>query len=515
MRRKTKWLVLPLTLLVVAGTGASEIGKEVAVSRHLEDGDEFSMSPRALIDHGKLLFDARWTIQEGAGRPQTKGTGLPLADNTAPLQFPRNFNRISGPDANSCAGCHNLPRSGGAGDIVANVFVLGQRFDFASFDANDLIPTRGANDEANMAVTLGTVANERNTVGMFGSGYIEMLARQITQQFQAQRDALSPGDSVRLVFQGIDFGVLARGDDGSWDTSGITSLPPPSLTSAGPDDKPSLVLRPFHQAGAVVSLREFTNNAFNHHHGIQTVERFGTGDPDADGVALEMTRADVTAVAVYQAALPVPGRVIPRDPKIEAAVRQGQTAFEDIGCADCHTPSLKLEWRNRIYTEPNPYNPPGNLQVGETADLGIDLRSPALGGPRLKRRGRYIEVPAYTDFRLHNITQGPDDPNCEPLNQHFAPGSTEFFSGNCRFLSSRLWGVADSGPYMHHGKYTTMREAIEAHYGEANESREAWADLSDYERDAIIEFLKTLRILPEGTRSRIVDENFRPRFWRE
>jgi hypothetical protein len=55
---------------------------------------------------------------------------------SAPLLFPRNFNRISAPDANSCAGCHAVPRVGGGGDIVANVFVLGQRFDFATFDAS-------------------------------------------------------------------------------------------------------------------------------------------------------------------------------------------------------------------------------------------------------------------------------------------------------------------------------------------------------------------------------------------
>ena len=34
---------------------------------------------------------------------------------------------------------------------------------------------------------------------------------------------------------------------------------------------------PFHQAGAVVSLRQFTNNAFTHHHGMQSEERFGVG----------------------------------------------------------------------------------------------------------------------------------------------------------------------------------------------------------------------------------------------
>jgi hypothetical protein len=76
---------------------------------------------------------------------------------------------------------------------------------------------------------------------------------------------------------------------------------------AGSPAPPSLIPRPFHQAGRVVSLREFTNNAFNHHHGIQSAQRFGFGtDPDADGVVNEMTRADVTAAAVFQAALPVP-----------------------------------------------------------------------------------------------------------------------------------------------------------------------------------------------------------------
>jgi len=34
------------------------------------------------------------------------------------LVFPRDFNRISATDANSSAGCHNLPTVGSGGDIV-------------------------------------------------------------------------------------------------------------------------------------------------------------------------------------------------------------------------------------------------------------------------------------------------------------------------------------------------------------------------------------------------------------
>src|SRR6185436_7097576 len=93
----------------------------------------------ALLEHGKLLFNANWTDQEGGGRPLAKGTGRPLSDPSRSLVGSRGFNRISAPDANSCTGCHNFPHgiAGGGGDFVTNVFVLGQRFDFATFDPQD------------------------------------------------------------------------------------------------------------------------------------------------------------------------------------------------------------------------------------------------------------------------------------------------------------------------------------------------------------------------------------------
>lgn len=45
-----------------------------------------------------------------------------------------------------------------------------------------------------------------------------------------------------------------------------------------------------------------------------------------------MTRAEVTAVSIFQAYLPVPGRVIPTDRIIEQAVHLGERRFEEIGC---------------------------------------------------------------------------------------------------------------------------------------------------------------------------------------
>lgn len=490
------------------------LGREVSIPRHLQDGEEFRQSIQYLLGYGQALFKANWTIQEGGGRPFTKGTGNPISDPSAPLVFPRNFNRISSPEANSCAGCHNSPLAGGNGDIVANVFVTGQRFDFATFDKTDTIKTKGNLDEQGRDSTLQSIANSRATPGMFGSGYIEMLARQMTQELQAQRNATPIPGTNRLSSKGISFGKIIRTRDGRWDVSLVEGMPAPSIDTKGGTTPPDLIVRPFHQAANVVSIRQFSNNAFNHHHGIQSTERFGVGqDPDGDGVKDELTRADVTAVSVFQATMAVPGRVIPNNETIERAVLNGENRFVSIGCAQCHIPNLPLTQNGWVFTEPNPYNPVGNLRPGEAPTFSVDLGDSSLPKPRLKIFNSVVYVPAFTDLKLHDITSGKEDPNRERIDMNQPAGSANFFAGNPRFLTRKLWGVASKPNFFHHGQYTTMREAIEAHAGEAKTTRDAFAALSDYDRSSVIEFLKTLQILPTGTASLFVDEYGNAKQW--
>jgi cytochrome c peroxidase len=429
----------------------------------------------------------------------------------------RSFNRLSGPDANSCYGCHNQPYgiAGGGGDFVTNVFVLGQRFDFVTFDPTDRLPDRGTVDEEQKPVTLQTAGNLRATTGLFGAGYLEMLARQMTVELQAIRDSLELGETKPLLAKGVSFGRLTREKDGSWNTRAVEGLPRASIVAPTPLDRPSLILRPWHQASNVVSLREFSNNAFNQHHGIQSTERFGLDmDPDGDGIANEMTRADVTAVSVFQATLAVPGRVIPNDPEIEKAVLNGEHVFERIGCASCHIPKLGLDKNGWIFTEPNPYNPAQNLRVGTTKNLQVDLNSHDLPLPRLApdpEQPDVVWVPAYTDFKLHEIMD-PSEPS-EPLDQNQTPWTAKFRDGNRRFLTKRLWGAANEAPYFHHGLYTSLRQAVLAHSAEALESRKQFQAMSKYDQDSLIEFLKTLQVLPADTPFPIVDEKFHRKQW--
>jgi CxxC motif-containing protein (DUF1111 family) len=126
-------------------------------------------------------------------------------------------------------------------------------------------------------------------------------------------------------------------------------------------------------------------------------------------------------------------------------------------------------------------------------------------------------VQAYTDLKLHDISATSDpktDPECEPLDQNQPPGSPGFFAGNCKFITRKLWGFYNQGgAFMHHGKFTTAREAVEAHNGEALRSRQAFDSLPSSDRDNVIEFLKSLQVLPPGSRSLVVDERGKPRTW--
>lgn len=498
------------------------LGSEAAVRRHLADGEEQRLSVRELIEHGRALFVANWTTAEGQGRPLSNGEGEPLADPSSPLTFPRDLNRVSGPDTASCSHCHNTPLVGGGGDVAMGVFVLGERFDFVTFERDDHVIKRGTLDERGQPATLQSVGNFRKVVGMSGSGFVEMLSRQMTSELRAQAAACARGATCALSSKGVSFGSLTHRPDGTWETSQVFGLPAPSLASSG-TAAPSLIIRPFSQAGAAVSLRDFTNGAFNRHQGMQSEERFGHDvDADGDGVTNELTRADLTAVSMFEATLPVPGRVIPSDPTAAAAVAQGEALFGSSGCATCHVPALPLDDHGWIYSEPNPFNPAGDLRPSDgVAPVSVNLMQRSLPGPHLKAEHGVVMVPAYTDLRLHDITSGlpscasnPQliasggcDGGAEPLDQNAVRNSPAFFAGNHKFITRKLWGIANQHTFGPQGQFTTMRDAILAHRGEASSSQRAFQSLAAGQQAALVEFLKSLQILPAGTSCRVVDDH--------
>ncbi len=467
---------------------AVRIGERPAIEAHVDQTaiESGKVGLKELFRLGQVLFDARFNRLDGAGRPATTGAGLPRTPNQPA------FTRLSGPDANSCLGCHSQPRSGGAGDFVANVFVMAQERDpvVESLDPRD--------------------SEERTTLGMMGAGPIEMLAREMTAELIAIREAAAQEARAtnrqvrrKLVAKAVAFGDILVYPDGRVDPRGIDGV------------DWDLIVKPFHQKGAVVSLREFSNTAMNQHHGMQSTERFGFDqDPDKDGVTNELTVGDITAVTIYQAALNTPGRLLPSDPARRAAAERGERLFEAVKCTSCHIPSLVLE--SPRFTEPNPYNPPANLRLADVRrpfSFDMTKEGPA---PRLEALpgGRAL-VRAYTDLKRHDISDGEYN---HFANERAPQGSLLGFAAAAaftqppqarptrQFLTRKLWDAGNSEPYGHRGDLTTMTEAVYFHGGEARASRDAFFARPREDKDAIIEFLKTLQVLPDGSPRVVVEK---------
>lgn len=466
-----------MALGAIVASGAIAIGDGPVIEGHLDQAaiETGAIAFDDIFEAGRVLFAAKFNIFDGQGRPGTTGAGQPREIGSAPP-----FIRTSAPDANSCAGCHNDPFPGAAGDIVANVFVLAQALDPVTESVSPQF------------------SNNRNTLGMHGAGQIEMLAREMSDELIAARiaalaDAAASGQAqtVALRTKGVSFGSLRAMPDGTVDTSAVEGV------------DADLVIKPFHQKGVVVSLREFTNNAMNHHHGMQSTERFGierTGsdDFDGDGVVDELTSGDVTATTIWQAALGTPGQVFPANLGVAIAILRGERHFDRIGCDGCHVPELRLN--STIFSEPNPYNPPGNLQLSQvSAPYVFDMTQQGQQPRAEATADGGIIVRAFTDLKRHNL--------CDAEINHFC--NEQVVQGGVptdEFLTRKLWDVGNTAPYGHVGDLTTLTEAIDAHGGEARQSRDAFFAMPQRSQDELIEFLKSLRILAPGTEFLVVDE---------
>lgn len=433
-----------------------------ALTGHRLDRDEL----KRLRDAGEHLFTAKFTLADGAGRPNATQAITPVKRKRPGKAM---FVRTAGLDANACSSCHSEPSPGGAGNFAANVFVS-EGFTETEFDSLD-----------------PQFSNERNTNHLFGSGLVELLAREMTADLHDQRKAAAHKAraegkpvTVKLMTKGVDFGTLTALPDGMIDISGLDGV------------DTDLVIRPFTQKGVITSLRQFTVNALNQHHGMQAVERYGerwTGetDFDEDGIASEISDADVTSLVAWQASLKPPAQAVPDDPAWREAAARGSALFDATGCASCHIRALPL--RSLVFSDPGPYDAAGTLRAGEAPDTDIDLSLMdwAAGLPR-NDEGQ-VMVPLFGDLKRHRIA---DRTNTALGNELLA----QRFVDRDVFQTSELWGIGSTAPYGHRGDLTTLDEVIRAHGGDAAPVTQRYATLEDGDRSALVAFLKTLVIQP-------------------
>jgi CxxC motif-containing protein (DUF1111 family) len=186
----------------------------------------------------------------------------------------------------------------------------------------------------------------------------------------------------------------------------------------------------------VPSLAEFIRDAVGAELGMTMAAvadlTFGiTSDSDAiDDAEFDLGDAETMLFFMQELAPPM-RRTDPDAPD----VRRGEALFEMIGCSSCHIPSLE----------------------------GPD-------GP----------VPLYSDLLLHEIL--PEG----------SLGIVDGVAGMREFRTPPLWGIADTGPYLHDGSAGTLDAAIRRHDAEGGPSRDAYTALDETERAAVLSFLESL-----------------------
>ncbi len=456
--------------LFAAGAAAGGSWDERVFTSHLDFDSLAAAGPSALpalIERGRQLFKAKFTTVDGAGRPKATQAIIPTKRKSG-VNPP--FSRTSGPNSNSCFGCHNDPIEGGSGDDVANAFVS-EGFESAQFDNID-----------------PSFSSERHTIALMGAGLVELLAREMTADLQAIRsDAVkrsyTSGENVRadLVSKGVRFGWIVAHPDGIVDLDSVEGV------------DADLIVRPFSRKGVFTSLRQFTINALNVHHGMEAVERFGvrwTGSHDfaESGVPDAVTAGDVSALVAFQATLPPPTVKADLPDDWRAAAKAGARDFEAIGCASCHMETLPL--KSLVFTDPAPYDMAGTLRDSEVkAPIRIDLGALPFA-KTLKRndKGEWL-IPLYSDLKRHLVV----DDTVSALGNEL---QAQRFVERDVFLTPRLWGDGSTAPYGHNGGFRMLDEVIVAHGGDARFSRDAYVALDKGQRDGIVAFLRSLVIEP-------------------
>ena len=134
---------------------------------------------------------------------------------------------------------------------------------------------------------------------------------------------------------------------------------------------------------------------------------------------------------------------------------------------------------------------PANLDPAANAEHAPPLSETQ---PRLAANGQTIEVPLFSDLRRHRMGKG--------LREHdgFLQGTDAagISVPEDEFLTRPLWGVGDTGPWLHDGRAQSLNEAILLHESDGSEANDVIemfrTKLTPQQQDAVVKFLLSLRL---------------------
>lgn len=479
--------VLATSVAVADDDKTVDIGKLFVGEHRVQQDELYELSLPELRLAGLRMFTNPFTKADGFGDGDKAFPSGAQGDRGS-LQGNGTFQRIGGLDAQTCLECHSVisrrkvPFTTGIGGVGGvNNTVLGAG--------------------GNTFVNLTTPDKKHNIDGrvinppfIFGAGGIELLANEMTLELQGQyQNALAAGDGVYpLSAKGVSFGSLTIAG-GAVATDGLgNALGAEGTANLDPTHPDFLVVQPFGRKGNEKSTRTFDIGALSFHFGmgVSTTaedaaivfqaygETITITDPDhdGDGVENEVTQGELSALSVLVGTAQRPFQT-----RLNRKARQGLQVMNDAGCTQCHIPKMETSSKEVGFRFPEvSQNPLANVHT--TVDL---TKAPM----KFEKNGNGgITVELFADLKRHYM--GP---------------SLEEFDGDGMFTTMRLWGVADTAPYLHDGRALTIRDAIALHGADATSEAfnavngpNGFNNRSADDQEAVLAFLDTLRV-PDGT----------------
>jgi CxxC motif-containing protein (DUF1111 family) len=268
-----------------------------------------------------------------------------------------------------------------------------------------------------------------NSTSLFGAGLIDGIsASRITAQVGARR-----------------WSQLRKELDGSFRGGAVGR---PRILADGRVGK-------FGWKAQFATLEEFVASACANELGlgnplIPQAKPLGRADTKAPTGAQDLGARELRSLVSYVGLLPRPVEVVPANHAARDRAGRGKFLFRQIGCADCHTPSI--DGVEGVYSD---------LLLHSLED-----RSRGGGG--------------YGHHNMQPVPTPEDHPQPD------------------EWRTPPLWGVADSAPYFHDGASPTLAMAIVRHQGDAADVTRNYQELSEPDREAVVSFLQTLRAPAEA-----------------
>jgi CxxC motif-containing protein (DUF1111 family) len=394
-------------------------------------------------------FGARGTPIDECGTPAVaptaRGNGR-FEDNKFIFSERENIDDGLGPTYNDvgCVECHQSVDVGAFSQTME--FRAGHISNGAFVDApgGQLIHARATDsDIVEHISTAETVKAFRVTTSTLGDGFVECIANStlennVANQPLAQRGTLTdvPVTEANNALRHGRFGwkaqqasLLSFAGDAYLNEMGITSKfdgfggRSSAAADAGTHENPAST------AEGVINVT--FPSAFD-----------PVADPEDDG-------GDVLAFADFMAATRAPGRQNP----IPAAATRGDSLFNSVGCAVCHT---------RTFT---------------TAAPGTSINGGAFAVPAAL--GNKIIHP-FSDFALHDIGTG------DGIVQNAGQSSAN------QLRTAPLWGIRARNRLMHEGLNVTIFDSIQLHAGQATTARNNFNALTAAQRNDLIAFVLSL-----------------------